>query len=134
MKTINATLAGLLGAALILVAGCYDPFSYGTRSGGGSVPDVATYEADVYPILLSNCSICHGMGGVANSTSYQLSSNSGSDYNVISALVTPGDPEGSLLLQKASGSTSHGGSSVLAATSVEYQTIAVWIEQGAAQQ
>ena len=132
MKTSYATPIGL--AVAMALTGCLDPFSYGTRAGGQAVPDAATYEGDVYPILLSQCSSCHEAGAVASSTALVLSSDPSADYDMISGLVTPGDPANSPLLQKASGATSHGGSGLLGETSVDYQIIEAWVEQGAAQQ
>jgi hypothetical protein len=135
MKRICATLIGMVGAtALLTTVGCFDPFYYGTRAGGEAVSDGVTFEGDVYPILLSKCSACHEAGGAASGTSYVLTSGAGADFDMINALVAPGDPAGSLLLQKPSGAVTHGGGGLLAETSVEYQTIAAWIEQGAVQQ
>ena len=134
MKTGYAALIGLIGAIAFGPAiGCYEPFEYGTRSGGSgdSVPDVPTYDGDVYAILFSECSSCHAAGGAASNTELVLTNDADADYDMIFSLVIPGDPDESLLLQKASGATSHAGGSVLSETSVDYQTIAVWVEQGA---
>jgi hypothetical protein len=134
MKTSYAALLGLIGAiAFGAATGCNEPFEYGPRSGssGGSVPEVVTYEGDVYPILFSECATCHAAGGAASSTDLVLTNDADADYDMIFSLVTPGDPEGSLLLQKASGATSHVGGSTLPETSIDYQTIAAWVEQGA---
>ncbi len=135
MKKSYAALLGLIGMiAFGPVTGCHEePFSYGTRSGssGEEVPEFPTYAGDVYPILSSECASCHSAGGSASSTALVLSNDSDADYDMIFSLVTPGDPAGSLLLQKASGATSHVGGGTLPETSVEYQTIAVWVEQGA---
>ena len=134
MKTGYTALIGLIGAVAFGAAtGCHEPFEYGTRSGGSgdSVPDVPTYEGDVYPILFSECSSCHAAGGAASNTELVLTDDESADYDMIFSLVIPGDPDGSPLLQKASGATSHVGGSVLPETSVDYETIAVWVEQGA---
>lgn len=132
MKRICAMFFGV--GLVMAMAGCMDPFSYGIRGGGDTVPDVVTYEGDVYPILLSYCSSCHSEGGTASSTNLVLSSDAQADFAMIGSFVTAGDLENSPLLQKASGATAHGGSDLLAETSVEYQTLAAWVEQGAAQQ
>ena len=66
------------------MAGCLDdPFSYGSREGGGSVPDSVGYASDVYPILLSYCSTCHSAGGGASVTGYVLRNDSSADYDMI---------------------------------------------------
>jgi hypothetical protein len=134
MKTSYAALLGLIGAiAFGAATGCNEPFEYGTRSGssGDSVPEVVTYEGDVYPILWPECSACHKAGGSAGNTALVLTNDADADYDMIFSLVTPGDPDASLLLQEASGATSHLGGSALPETSIEYQTIAAWVEQGA---
>jgi len=134
MKRLYATPIAL-GVVLLLgaVTGCFDPFSYGPRSGGGSIPDELAFEGNIYPVLLSYCSVCHSEGGAADGTAFVLSNEASADYDMVVSFVTQGDPDNSTLLQKAAGSISHGGSNVLAETSIEYQTLAAWVEQGAAQ-
>ena len=87
----------------------------------------------MYPVPLSFCSVCHAGGGAAAGTSYVLGKDDANDHGTVAELVTAGDPDGSLLLQKASGATSHGGSAVLDANSIEFQILQAWVEQGAAQ-
>lgn len=132
VKMPLAILALALALALsVLVVGCFDPFSYGTRAGGGAVPEGVTYQVDVYPLLLSYCSTCHSAGGAAATSGFVLSSDATSDYDGVVSLVSEGDPDSSTLLQKASGQTAHAGSGVLAESSVEFKTLAAWVEQGA---
>ncbi len=131
MKIPGTILSISCALTLLLAPACFDPFSRGTRGGGGEVPENVSYSGDVYPILLAHCSVCHSEGGIADTTDYILTSDAAADYEMISALLTPGDPEGSKLLIKASGRTSHGGSTVLPTDSIDYQTIAAWIADGA---
>ncbi len=131
-----STIFIVLGIALVGGAntGCFDPFFYGTRAGGNLDLGTVTYEGDVYPILLARCASCHETGLSAGDTAFVLSSNPAADYSAISVLVTAGDPAGSLLLQMASGAATHSGGGLLAESSVDYQTLEAWVEQGAAQQ
>ena len=85
-----------------------------------------TFEVDVYPILESYCEGCHQEGGMAGSTRFLLTGNARLDRAMVVALVTPGDPEASLLLQRATGE-SHTGGQVIAQDGTDYGTIANWI-------
>lgn len=134
MQIRHAMSSVLVAAMVFALTGCMDPFSYGERSGGAVVPDEITYENDVYPILLSYCSSCHSEGGVASGSALVLSNVAATDYEMISSFVVAEDSDGSLLLQKASGFTTHGGSETIAQTSIEYQILADWVDEGAAQQ
>ena len=124
----------LLSLLAVSAAACFDdPFAYGTRGGAGAVPDEIGFEGDVYPILLSYCSACHSEGAAAGGTAFVLTNDAGADYPMVGALVSPGDPANSRLLQKGSGAVSHGGGAVLSESSIDYRILASWIEQGAAQ-
>jgi hypothetical protein len=85
------------------------------------------FEKLVYPILQSNCADCHSAGPQDPSTNYVLTGNANQDRAMVLALVTPGDPADSRLLMQAT-SADHGGGQRFATDSLEYQTIAYWIQ------
>jgi hypothetical protein len=84
------------------------------------------FENYVYPILETNCQSCHSKGGEAATTRFALTWDAKADRAMVVALVYPDYPDGSLLLQRATGNQ-HSGGSILAADSVEYLTIRNWI-------
>ena len=123
----------LLAAALVSTgAGCADfhrgpaPPDGGQRTDGSQGADPA-FEKLVYPILELNCADCHSAGPQSPNTSYVLTGNAGYDRSMVVALVTPGDPANSRLLMQAT-SDSHGGGQRFVTDSLEYQTIAYWIQ------
>jgi len=135
MRNLSGKLCFLVAAAtLVFATACFDPFFYGTRAGGASVPDVVTYEGDVYPLLMSYCATCHSSGGAADTSAFVLSSDPDGDFANVTSFVAAGDPANTPLLQKASSASGHGGSAVLLESSVEFRTIASWVEQGAQRQ
>jgi hypothetical protein len=102
-----------------------------TTPSADSDATVLSFAADVDPVLTSKCGACHGAGGVASASSFRLSGDTGADYGVVTRLVSTSAPASSTLLQRASG-VSHGGGTVLAPSSADYQTIETWISEGAA--
>jgi len=142
----------VLAACLVLAAACgtNDPFGRGEPSGsatGGVKPGGGTggtggtdgggtggtdggigvsFVDDVDPILEAKCSGCHagGPGGLV------ITGDPASDYDHVIERVTPGDPEGSLLLQKARGA-GHGGGAVLSPGDANDSVIDAWIAAGA---
>jgi hypothetical protein len=133
-------LCGWTLAPLLVVAalGCAD-FSRGTTQsstggavdggGAGDGQGVLSFATDVYP-LLTICMNCHVAGGAASATSLLLSGNATTDHTTVLQFVDTSAPAGSRLLSKLSGS-GHGGGTVYAAGSPEYETILQWIQQGA---
>ena len=123
----------LLAAALVATgAGCADfhrgpaPTDGGQRTDGAQVADPA-FEKLVYPILELNCEDCHSAGREASASRLVLTGNAGLDRAMVVALVTPGNPgDSKLLLQQSL--ASHTGGERLAPDSLEYQTIAFWIQ------
>ncbi len=93
------------------------------------VPEEVSYSNDVYPILNSKCSSCHGQGGPASSTRFKLTGDANQDYEVIKSLIDTQNPEESQLLQKGGGKIAHGGGAAL--SSDEYNTVKAWIQKGA---
>ena len=55
-----------------------------------------TFEKDILPILEDSCQMCHGESGEWDASSYQSVMETGENAPVI----VPGDPDGSLLMQK----------------------------------
>ena len=101
-----------------------------TPDGGGADGAAASFAATVEPILLASCQRCHSTGGMAGDTQLLLTGAAAADYATASRFVNPAAPAGSRLLAKASGN-GHGGGTVLAAGSPEFQTVLQWIQQGA---
>lgn len=134
---VTALVLGLAGAAGF--AGCAD-FSRGEPSpkatadagaggAGGQGGGTLSFAADVLPLLMP-CKTCHVANGQASQTSLLFTGNTNTDYATVTRFVDTTAPSGSRLLAKASGS-GHGGGTVYAAGSPEYDTILNWIEQGA---
>jgi hypothetical protein len=125
--------------SLLVVAalGCAD-FSRGTtQSSPGGAADGGTgdgqgtlsFATGVYP-LLTICMNCHVPGGAASTTSLLFSGNAATDYTTVLQFVDTSAPAGSRILSKLSGN-GHGGGTIYAAGSPEYETILQWIQQGA---
>jgi hypothetical protein len=133
MNTRHRILSLLAAGAMLSVsAGCFEnPFSYGTRAGGDVVAEDVTYADDVYPILMMRCAVCHEPGGAAQATAFVLTGDPASDHAALLPLIVAGDPDTSMLLQVGSGASSHQAGSILVEGSVEHETLARWIEQGA---
>ncbi len=130
----------LLPVLLAVAVGCAD-FSRGgaamTGAGGsggaadGGVHDggALSFATDVYP-LLSTCSNCHVPGGQASTTSLIFTGNAATDYRSVTPFVDTSAPASSRLLTKLSGN-GHGGGTIYASGTPEYETILSWIQQGA---
>ena len=73
---------------------------------------------------------CHVPGGMASTTSLLFSGNAATDYTTVLQFVDTSAPAGSRILSKLSGN-GHGGGTIYAAGSPEYETILQWIQQGA---
>jgi hypothetical protein len=132
-----------LAATLLLAAplSCAD-FERGepTADGGSSSPDAGgtggdggetlSFASDVHPLLATGCQPCHHTGGAAGDTTFILSGEASADFSTVSALVDTASPAQSRLLKKASGQ-GHGGGTVYAVDSPEYQTLLAWVSGGA---
>jgi hypothetical protein len=133
----------VLATALLAVTGCADfsrggPSPKATGGSGGSADGGArdgqgalSFATDVYP-LLAVCANCHVPGGAASTTSLIFTGNAAADYATVTKLVDTSAPASSRLVAKLSGS-GHGGGTVYAPGTPEYQTILSWIQQGAPQ-
>jgi hypothetical protein len=89
-----------------------------------------SFTTSVHPLLLAACKSCHATGQQAGDTMLLLTGDAPGDYLVVSRFVDTAAPAGARLLSKMSGN-GHGGGSVYAAGSPEYQTVLRWIQQGA---
>lgn len=101
------------------------PGDAGALSDGGAL----SFASDVYP-LLAICLNCHVAGGAAAASSLIFGGHAGTDYQTVLKFVQPAAPTGSRLLSKVSGN-GHGGGTIYAAGSTQYETILAWIQQGA---
>lgn len=123
----------LLAAAL----GCADFSRGGPAADAGEASDAAAtgdagalgFSTHVDP-LLEPCKSCHVPGGAASSSSLVFTGNAATDYKAVLQFVNTGVPASSRLLSKASGS-GHGGGTIYAAGTKQYETILAWIQQGA---
>jgi hypothetical protein len=127
----NAFHIALASALAWACVGCADfqrgpaPPDGGRDATGGQVTDL-TFETGVYSALLVRCDGCHSRGGQAGGSRMVLTGNARADRAMVVALVTPGKPSDSLLLQRATGD-SHFPGAVIGQDSLDYQTIADWI-------
>ena len=105
----------------------------GAADGGGSGDGQGSlsFATVVYP-LLTICQNCHVPGGAASATSLLFAGNAATDYTTILKFVDTSAPEGSRMLSKMSGN-GHGGGTIYAAGTPEYETVLHWIQQGAPQ-
>lgn len=92
-----------------------------------------TWAEDAHPVLIARCQVCHQNGGPGGSSALVLTGDAAADYLKVVPQVDPDNPDESALLVKASGRTSHGGQTVLAVDSADYQTLLDWIAAGAAE-
>jgi len=86
-----------------------------------------TYAAVIGPLFVLRCGSCHGEGGIQglNLITYESTMAGGSN----GAVVIPGDPESSLLIQKQSGDQAHFGQF----TADELALVTEWIKAGASE-
>ena len=75
---------------------------------------------------------CHVPGGAASGTALIFSGNAAADYTAVLKFVDTSAPAGSRILSKVSGN-GHGGGTIYASGSPEYETLLAWIQQGAPQ-
>src|SRR3954468_5994301 len=99
--------------------------------GSGDGQGTLSFATDVDP-LLTICQNCHVPGGAASATSLLFAGNAATDYPTMLKFVDTSAPEGSRLLSKMSGN-GHGGGTIYAAGTPEYETVLHWIQQGAPQ-
>jgi mono/diheme cytochrome c family protein len=128
---------GLLAPLLLTALACAD-FSRGpavdaaeTVADAGATGDGGAlgFAADIYP-LLTTCMNCHVPGGQASASALIFSGNAATDYKTVLQFVDTAAPASSRLLSKVSGN-GHGGGTVYAVGTAQYDTILAWIQQGA---
>jgi hypothetical protein len=128
MRSRNASYLGLL-AATLLAGACAD-FRRGPAADAAieAAPvDDPVFANEVYPILQARCQDCHSMGQQAQSSGFVLSGNANADRATVVALVSPSDPDNSVLLLHASDAIPHTGGEQLAPADPDYATIRNWI-------
>jgi hypothetical protein len=97
----------------------------GALSDGGTL----SFATNVYP-LLTICMNCHVPGGAASDSSLIFSGNAAADYTTVLQFVDTATPASSQILSKVSGN-GHGGGTIYAVGTTQYETILAWIQQGA---
>jgi hypothetical protein len=97
----------------------------GATGDGGAL----SFAAGIYP-LLTICQNCHVPGGAASSTSLIFTGAAATDYQTVLQFVDTAAPASSRILSKVSGN-GHGGGTIYAAGTTQYETILAWIQQGA---
>jgi len=96
----------------------------------GAGGDPLSFASAIHPLLMTSCKSCHSSGGQAGDTQLLFVGSAATDFTSVSKFVDPLAPSGSRLLSKLGGN-GHGGGTVFASGSPEYQTILRWIQQGA---
>lgn len=117
---------------VLLFAGCGDTVT----SGQEATETTYTFQRDIYPILHARCRKCHGSNGNYSVTTpeetYDLllhtPPRASTGYD---AFIVPGDPQHSLLFQKAQNIELHGGGEQIAPGSDAAKMLRAWILRGA---
>ena len=146
IKLTNTLLLGLIASSLLVGCGSSSSNNESTSDEGtekveNSANDTDTsapapttpaptsntskFEANVMPVLVTNCQSCHGSNG-----NFTITSPSAT-YANISDLKSSVPVAGKYLYDKASSTISHGGGMVITTSSTEYQTIKSWVDSGA---
>ena len=103
----------------------------GAGEGGASKPDAGlSFAADIEAILVDGCQRCHAPGGEASDTTFLVAGDPSADFATATRFVDLNAPGSSRLLAKMSGN-GHGGGTVHAAGTPEYQSVLTWIQEGA---
>jgi hypothetical protein len=89
-----------------------------------------TFAAGVHGILTGSCQRCHSAGGEAGDTTFLLTGDAAADLAAATPFVDVSAPASSRLLAKMTG-RGHGGGTLYAADTPEYQTVLTWIQEGA---
>ena len=138
-------LGSVLSTAVLLSGGCAD-FSRGaaasaavdasatdgaaSETGGVSSDAALSFATDVHHIVTATCQPCHAQGQQAGGTGLVLTGDPQADYAAVLAFVDTSAAAASRLLAKMSGN-GHGGGTLYAAGTPEYQTVLRWIQEGA---
>lgn len=135
-----------MAIAAVLAVGCADfsrggaaphadagdgPADSSAPEGGGPSSDAAlSFAADVHGILTGTCERCHAAGQEAGDTMLILTGDASADYAVVMPFINTSAPASSRLLAKMSGN-GHGGGTLYAVGTPQYQTVLLWIQEGA---
>jgi hypothetical protein len=141
--TSERALLRIAFCALAALAGACADFSRGPApagvdggageagEGGPASPDAAaSFATDVHGILTGSCMRCHSDGGEASDTAFLLTGDAAADLETTTRFIDVNAPAASRLLAKMSGN-GHGGGTVHAAGTPEYETVLRWIQEGA---
>lgn len=90
------------------------------------------YNPQVRQVLYTYCTSCHSDVTSPAFNAYELNGFPTDDMSFQNTVMKcdPNDPEGSLLLQKATGAVAHGGGAVLQTSDPGYEWMLNWIRQG----
>ena len=142
MTSSSGRPALVLATVLAMAAGCADFSRGGLVPGGGGAGGPSSgaggttggaplsFATDVNSILSGTCLRCHTAGGEAGDTTLILTGAAAADFAVVLPLIDTSAPATSRLLLKMSGN-GHGGGTVYAVGAPQYQTVLLWIQQGA---
>ena len=128
---IAAVLFGLAVGCADFSRGPAAPVADGGAGEGGAASDGggASFAA-VEAIVTGSCQRCHATGGEAGDTTFLLTGDAAADFTTVTGFVDTNAPASSRLLAKMSGN-GHGGGTVHAAGTPEYETVLRWIQEGA---
>jgi mono/diheme cytochrome c family protein len=140
---MTSNLGRLAWIAVCLGAGCADwsrgpapleaPNSVDGRAVDEGAPNAdapPSFAGSIHQLLSAACQGCHAPGKQAGDTQFLLTGDPSADYPTVSRLISTSAPATSRLLAKMAGG-GHGGGTVFAATSPEYQSVLRWIQEGA---
>ena len=102
----------------------------GGSDGSPSTDGGTSFASDVHGILTGSCMRCHSDGGEASDTTFLLTGDATADLEATTRFIDLNAPAASRLLAKMSGNR-HGGGTVYAAGTPEYETVLRWIQEGA---
>ncbi len=137
-STSNDSL-GSVDSQGLLTAGVYAPFTGMLQVSSGAIvgtaevtilPAAISFSSELLPTFQQVCGTCHGSSGGLNLTSYTTlmagTSNNG-------PVVTPGDPDNSVIIQKLSSSPPFGSQmpQTGSVTRSWINKLYLWISQGA---
>jgi len=137
--SLSSTDLGSINNQGFFTAGVTAPLTGSISATAGSVDGSAgvnvtgttiSYSTDLLPVFQNICGVCHGSSGGLNLTSYN-SLMAGNSNN--GPVVTPGNPDGSIIIQKLSSNPPFGDQMPRAGSVTQswLNKLWVWIRQGA---
>jgi hypothetical protein len=91
--------------------------------------EILSFATTISP-LLQVCARCHAAGQEAGDTQLVFTGNVAADFAAVTPFVDTSAPSSSRLLSKMRGQ-GHQGGAIYAADTPAYQTVLIWIQQGA---